>query len=187
MILSRSSAWLFVCLAFSSGSVLCGCSAKPSAPLAAAPPQITVEAADEQDYQLLLDNLRGKIILVDFWATWCAPCVEQFPHTVELHRKFEPQGLAVISMSFDDESAKSEVLTFLQEKGAAFENRISKYGGEPKSFDVFDIDGGAVPHYKLYDRTGKLVKKFIVDPTADPVKPEDIEIAIRELIAKPAY
>ena len=108
--------------------------------------------------------------------------MEQFPHTVEMHHKYAPQGLAVVSMSFDDESSKPDALAFLTAKGATFENRISKYGSDPKSFDVFDIDGGAVPHYKLYDRDGKLMKKFVVDPTADPVKPEDIDLAIRELI-----
>jgi hypothetical protein len=88
-------------------------------------------------------------------------------------------------MSFDDESSKPEVLKFLTEKKATFDNLMSKYGGDPKSFDVFDIDGGAVPHYKLYDRDGKLVKKFVIDPAADPVKPEDIDLAVRELVAKP--
>jgi thiol-disulfide isomerase/thioredoxin len=164
-------------------AALAGCSAQPpQAAAPPAPPQVTLKPADEHEYQLLLDGYRGKIVLVDFWATWCTPCVEQFPHTVELHHKYAPQGLAVVSMSFDDESEKDAALTFLKEKGATFDNLISKYGAAPRSFDVFDIDGGAVPHYKLYDRNGKLVKKFVVDPTADPVKPEDIDLAIRELI-----
>jgi thiol-disulfide isomerase/thioredoxin len=188
MIVPRSSVLLFFCLTFASGSALTGCSAEPTTPTPASPPtpQVTLETADEHDYQRLLERHRGKIILVDFWATWCTPCVEQFPHTVEMHHKYQPQGLAVISMSFDDESARNDALSFLEEKGATFDNLISKYGTDPKSFDLFDIDGGAVPHYKLYDRGGKLVKKFVIDPAADPIEPEDIELAIRELIAKPA-
>src|SRR5688572_18937744 len=63
-----------------------------------AEPPISLQAADADEYQRTLEKHRGKVVLVDFWATWCAPCVKQFPHTVGLERKYKDRGLAVISV-----------------------------------------------------------------------------------------
>lgn len=53
--------------------------------------------------KLDLANYRGKVILLDFWATWCDPCREQIPHFVELQNKYRDQGLQLIGISMDDE------------------------------------------------------------------------------------
>ena len=52
--------------------------------------------------QLRLSSYRGKIVLLDFWATWCVPCREETPHFVELQRKYGDRGLQVIGVSMDD-------------------------------------------------------------------------------------
>jgi cytochrome c biogenesis protein CcmG/thiol:disulfide interchange protein DsbE len=52
--------------------------------------------------QLQLSSYRGKVVLLDFWATWCDPCREETPHLVELQNKFGSQGLQVIGVSMDD-------------------------------------------------------------------------------------
>jgi peroxiredoxin len=53
---------------------------------------------------LRLSDLRGKIVLLDFWATWCTPCREETPHLVELQNKYRDQGLQIIGVSMDDSS-----------------------------------------------------------------------------------
>src|SRR5439155_11864728 len=68
---------------------------------------------------------RGKVILVDFWADFCVPCKQSFPHIVELHKKHAKEGLAVVSVSLDpmDNPASPDVaLTFLKKTGADFTN-----------------------------------------------------------------
>ena len=60
--------------------------------------EIHVQVADRQAFDALVEQRRGEVVLVDFWATWCIPCVQQFPHTVDLHRKYAGRGLAVISV-----------------------------------------------------------------------------------------
>jgi thiol-disulfide isomerase/thioredoxin len=118
--------------------------------------QVTLSVAGRADYDALLDSLRGKVVLVDFWATWCGPCVKQFPHTVELYQQSDPDQLAVVSVSMDDPEDEEKVLEFLQARGASFHNLLSEYGISAEGFEAFEIDDGAVPHYKIYDRSGKL-------------------------------
>jgi thiol-disulfide isomerase/thioredoxin len=52
--------------------------------------------------QLRLSDYRGKLVLLDFWATWCDPCREEIPHFVELQNKYRDQGLQIVGVSMDD-------------------------------------------------------------------------------------
>ena len=100
---------------------------------------------------------RGKVVLVDFWATWCLPCVEQLPHTLELGQRLADRGLAVVTVSCDEPTESDRVAKFLSTKQASgATNLISQFGGSPRTMDEFEIASGAVPFYKLYDRAGRL-------------------------------
>jgi thiol-disulfide isomerase/thioredoxin len=128
---STTAAALFVALALA----LAGGCAQPSESnreraTEAAAPAISVRVVDADQYQQTLSKLRGKVVLVDFWATWCAPCVKQFPHTVSLERKYKGRGLAAISISLDDPSEEAQVRDFLQKQDARFDNLLSKYAPE---------------------------------------------------------
>jgi len=52
--------------------------------------------------QLKLSTLRGKVILLDFWATWCEPCREEIPHFIDLQKRYGPEGLQIVGISMDD-------------------------------------------------------------------------------------
>ena len=148
----------------------------------AAAPAISLRVVDADGYQQTLAKLRGKVVLVDFWATWCAPCVKQFPHTVSLERKYKDRGLAAISVSLDDPSEEPRVRDFLQKQDARFDNLLSKYGAGTESIDAFGLPG-PVPCYRVYDRAGELRHEFSVDPSAErQFTPDDIEAAVKELL-----
>lgn len=152
----------------------------------------TADGADEalklvdlEGYKAELAKHKGKVVLVDFWATWCVPCVSQFPHTVELSRKHKGAGLDVISVSMDDPAAKAKVLDFLKKQGGEFDNLLANFPEGVNAFEVLELDGDSIPHYKLYDRDGKLHKKLFIDETSDKVlTAEDIDHAVEELLAK---
>src|SRR5271170_6155496 len=59
---------------------------------------------DAQGYQKILEQYRGKPLVVTFWATWCEPCRDEYPMLVELQKQYAPQGLAIFGVSLDDDA-----------------------------------------------------------------------------------
>jgi len=136
------------------------------------PEQVNLTTGDEKTLATLLEAHQGEVVFVDYWATWCHPCVEYFPHTVEMHGRFKDQGLAVIAVSFDEVDDEPKVREYLAQQGADFEHVLSKYGIGTEANEAFDLD--QVPHFRLYDRSGKLVRKWDDKPTDADEKIEEL-------------
>ncbi len=154
-----------------------GCADKPPAPLAG---ERSLRSIDASGLAQTLEKYRGQAVLVDFWATWCGPCLELFPHTVELHRRFRNRGLAVITVSLDDPDSRPAVLKFLADSGTTAENFLSPYGVGPAAFSAFGIDDGSLPHVRIYDRQGKLHRTFASGGRT--IDPKEVERAVEEAL-----
>jgi peroxiredoxin len=108
---------------------------------------------DLQGKTWALHDLRGKVVLVNFWATWCPPCRKEMPDLDALYQKFKDQGLVVLAIS-DEDAAK--VKPFLTERPVTYAILLDP---GRKVNDVFHIDG--IPKSFVYDREGKLVAQSI--------------------------
>jgi len=129
-------------------------STAPARPQAGAAP---LAAIDRASLDQLVAKHRGDVVLVDFWATWCLPCVAIFPHTVSLQRSLADRGLRVVTISLDSPKDAKTVTEFLNRQGAmGADNYLASNGGTSQGFEEFEIPGGALPHLKIYDRRGKL-------------------------------
>ena len=127
-------------------------------------------------------NKDAKLTIVDAWATTCGPCKKNFPHLVEMNHKYGKKGLAVVSLSLDDNSDKAALADaekFLQEKKAVFTNILldEDFG---VGFEKLEI--GAIPAVFLFGPGGKEIARFTMDDPNNQFTYEDVEKAIVALL-----
>src|SRR5512132_1796853 len=120
-----------------------------------------------------LDKLRGRIVYVDFWASWCGPCRQSFPWMNEMQAKYGGRGLAIVAINVDKKRADAE--RFLQQTPAAFTIVFDEPGATPGAYAV-----KGMPSSYLIDAQGKVAAVeigFFDDHKAS------LEERIRELLA----
>ena len=164
--------------------------AKETAGKNGAVPEVTVTEASAEALDQAITELKGKVVVVDFWATWCGPCVKKFPHLVEMHKKYADKGLVCVSISMDKagpgEDYKAEkVLAFLKEKEARFPNFIVANPDEDeKKIEARFGDYSVIPYMVVFDKAGRRV--WDSDPTVTPPKDsaEKLEKLIQDQLAK---
>ena len=141
---------------------------------------LLVSAAQAPDFRLptqkssvTLSSYTGKIVYVDFWASWCGPCRKSFPWMGELQRRYK-KDLKVIAINLDEE--RDEALAFLKKYPPGFTVAFDPQG---KVAEVYGVPG--MPTSYLIDPAGKIVTKHIGFRSKDK---SAIESDIQSLIAK---
>jgi len=140
-------------LAFATAAplVLSGCSSREAAP------DVKVSLLDGR--QQALSALRGKVVLVNFWATSCTTCVHEMPQIVSTHQKFQGQGYETlaVAMSYDQ---PDYVAGFAKTRGLPFMVALDKTGEAAKAFGQVRL----TPTSFLLDKHGNIVKKYVGEP-----------------------
>lgn len=150
-----SRRWL---LRGSAGAIAAACGSA----IATAQPQQAFKPIDEATYPRMISGYKGKVLLVDFWATWCVPCRAELPLLVKLQAKWKAKGLEIVTVSADEPETVAAAAKFLKDTGAA---NLPAYIKRPKDDDKFIsmLDAkwqGALPALFLYDKTGRKSEVF---------------------------
>jgi thiol-disulfide isomerase/thioredoxin len=151
--------------------LIVGCDATNSASNPKASPQqpavndvdVRLQVVKLKEFEEALAKHKGKVVVVDFWATYCVPCRKEFHRLVEMHEKYGNEGLVCISMTVDSPDAQEEALEFLKKQHAGFENFLidEKPRGSTGWADRWGFDNPPAVH--VYGRDGKLLRKFVID------------------------
>jgi thiol-disulfide isomerase/thioredoxin len=137
------------------------------------------EMIDAQGFQKVLEQNRGKALLVNFWATWCEPCRDEYPMLNELAKQYAPKGLKVVGVSMDDDGDLILMRRFLARYKPVFPN-YRKTAGAEAAFRQSVLAGwtGTMPVSVFYAKDGRQVGHFIGEKGR-----EQYEEAIRGLLA----
>ncbi|NHA04595.1 redoxin family protein [Mucilaginibacter sp. HC2] len=128
---------------------------------------VKLDTIDAAGIANLVKNKSDKLRLINLWATWCGPCVAEFPELVTIMHLYRDRGLEFVTISADDPSRKDKALSFLKGKQASGPNYI--YTGDDKYKMIEAVDpkwDGALPYTMLVDPDGKVVygKQGIINP-----------------------
>jgi peroxiredoxin len=128
---------------------------------------------DLQGKPLAIANYKGKVVLLDFWATWCGPCVGELPNVLKTYQKFHPKGFEIIGISLDE---KEEALTsFLKKQEMTWAQYFDGKGWGNKLAVQYGIT--AIPATYLLDGEGKIIAKDL--------RGEALTTAVEKALAKP--
>jgi thiol-disulfide isomerase/thioredoxin len=144
------------------------------------PPPKDPELLDTQGYQKLLQQYRGKPLLVTFWATWCEPCRDEYPMLNELAKQYAPQGLKVVGVNLDEDGDLILMRRFLARYKPIFPN-YRKKKGEEDAFMQAVLPGWnrSIPASFFYAKDGQQIGHFIGAGDHDTY-----EAAIKMLLSK---
>lgn len=118
-----------------------------------------------------LSQQKGNVVLVDFWATWCPPCVEEIPHLKDFYEKYQDQGLILWGVSLDNK--KEKIIEFVQKHDINYTILI----GNQTVANQYNVQG--IPTTILYDKENRIARKHVGFASG---MEEQLEEEIRELL-----
>ena len=124
--------------------------------LDSAAPGFTLARLDGEGASVSLEELRGRVVFLNFWATWCGPCRDEAPSLERLHEALHGHGFELLGVSIDAPGAEAEIREFQQEFGLGFPILVDP---EKAAYRAYGATG--VPESFLIDAEGRLIERFI--------------------------
>ena len=143
-----------------------------------------MQAVGFSQWEQALVEQKGKITVVDLWASWCSPCIKRFPHMVEMYHKYRSQGVQFISLNFDEQGDLESLEwcnEFLHRVKAVFPN----YHMDENMTEAFErLDLLGLPVVLIYDAQGKEAYRLSGDNPNDQFDDQDVENAVLSLLGQ---
>lgn len=129
--------------------------------LAAAPP-VKLQPLDEVAYAKTIAAKKGKVLLVNFWATWCEPCRKEMPELAKMAASLKAKGFELVTISADEPEDEKAAIAFLVKAGIPDPAFLKRVKNDDKFIGSIDPKwSGALPALILHDKTGKKVKTWV--------------------------
>ncbi len=136
-------------------------------------PDFTLETLDGG--QITLSDLRGQVVLINFWATWCPPCRAEMPALERVYRSFKPMGLEVLAVNLTDQDDEVAVSRFIQELGLTFPILLDRRGEASKRYLLRGL-----PSTFFVDRQGVIRSVVVGGPMSEALIQSKVEELIKE-------
>lgn len=172
---SRISCFLLATTVAVAG-VVSGCSEGVVTPAEESPRAPALEREGLDGNRLTLERFRGKVVLLNFWATWCPYCQKEIPHLVDLQESLGDKGLQVVGAALnwkfnsqkpgDPEVFRDKVGAFVMEEGLNYPVPLVAEGMKPMLDRFGNTSGGAIPYTVVIDREGRIRATFLGNPGA---------------------
>jgi len=118
-----------------------------------------LKPVNEAEFPKIVAAQKGKVVLVNFWATYCVPCRQEMPALVARHNKLAAKGFQLITISADEPEQESQARSFLDRNKVPAPAYVKRAKDDDKFINSIDPKwSGALPYTLLFDRTGKRVK-----------------------------
>ena len=124
---------------------------KAAAEIKTKPLEMKFTAVDGREVDLA--KLQGKVVLIDFWATWCGPCVAELPNVIKAYKELHPKGFEIVGISLD--SDKAELQAFVKDKGMEWPQYFDGKGWQNEISTKYGIN--SIPAMWLLNKKGMVV------------------------------
>jgi len=136
-------------------------------------PEFTLDLAGGG--KVTLSELRGKVVLVNFWASWCPPCREEMPAIEKIYKAFDPMGLVVLAVNVTDQDSEEAAIAFAKEFGLTFPIPLDRKGEVAARYALRGL-----PSSYFIDRKGMIRSVVVGGPMTEALIQSKIENLLKE-------
>ena len=133
--------------------------AATAADLPSAAPLFAASVTDTENKPVALESLRGKPLVINFWARWCGPCRKEIPDLVEMDGKYRGKGLTIVGLAVEDADSREAVRDFAKAYDVDYRVLLAGVGKGVDLMKALGNDKAGLPFTVVIDRHGKMVAK----------------------------